>query len=379
MKHCIKGLSIIIFGIMCLAYAVKAHSTIRGVCSNCHTMHNSQDALPMAIYGTSVTGSTGPNEFLTRGTCVGCHAQGGPMAVAEIGPDKIPQVYHVDAQDLAGGNFAYITGAKGDGASDYKGHNVAGLTNIDSILHATPPGGTDGLTFDKLTCAGASGCHGARHFGTPQDPMLAIEGAHHGNVDGKLDNPTDTATSYRFLLGVKGLESPTWRNDSAASHNEYFGRTTPIKLGCSTGETMCHTSLGTAPPDGTMSQFCATCHGNFHTLTSSSTSGIGSDAISPFVRHPTDLALPADAGKEYAAYTTYNVEAPVARTGVVPDTPSATVSPGTDAVMCLSCHYAHASNYPDMLRWDYTKMVAQNTDPAYVGTGCFVCHTTKDD
>jgi hypothetical protein len=45
--------------------------------------------------------------------------------------------------------------------------------------------------------------------------------------------------------------------------------------------------------------------------------------------------------------------------------------------MCLSCYVAHASNYPDMLHWDYSIMIAGNGETAS-GTGCFVCDTPKD-
>jgi predicted CXXCH cytochrome family protein len=86
------------------------------------------------------------------------------------------------------------------------------------------------------------------------------------------------------------------------------------------------------------------------------------------------VSLPATG--EYAAYTEYDLDAPVGRL-TVPATSSSVVTPGSDAVMCLSCHVAHASNYPDMLRWDYDAMIAGNAGAA-AGTGCFSCHTTKD-
>ncbi|MFC1513206.1 cytochrome c3 family protein [Thermodesulfobacteriota bacterium] len=47
-------------------------------------------------------------------------------------------------------------------------------------------------------------------------------------------------------------------------------------------------------------------------------------------------------------------------------------------VMCLSCHRAHGSEYPDMLRWDYNTMIV-NDEQGATGTGCFVCHSSKDD
>jgi predicted CXXCH cytochrome family protein len=97
-------------------------------------------------------------------------------------------------------------------------------------------------------------------------------------------------------------------------------------------------------------------------------------AVSPFIRHPTVVSLPATG--EYTAYAGDKLSALVARLKV-PDGASSSVAPGSDAVMCLSCHVAHVSNYPDMLRWDYSTMIAGNAGTAS-GTGCFACHTNKD-
>jgi predicted CXXCH cytochrome family protein len=133
---------------------------------------------------------------------------------------------------------------------------------------------------------------------------------------------------------------------------------------------ICHQGSGIYPANGTISGFCGTCHREFHVV-----EGIGGDTISPFTRHPTDVLLPGTG--EYAGYNgagnPYSVEAPVART-TVPDSIGNTVIPGTDVVMCLSCHMAHASDYPDMLRWDYDTMIAGGGGSG----GCFTCHTTKD-
>jgi len=83
-------------------------------------MHNSQGGTEMATYG----GETGPNSFLTRGSCIGCHAQGTGNKIENIGGSEIPQVYHTDSSDLAGGNFGYIDGKKG-AASNSHGHAEA--------------------------------------------------------------------------------------------------------------------------------------------------------------------------------------------------------------------------------------------------------------
>ncbi|MDY7001942.1 MAG: cytochrome c3 family protein, partial [Thermodesulfobacteriota bacterium] len=215
------------------------------------------------------------------------------------------------------------------------------------------------------------GCHGYRYKdpGTIESNMM--KGTHHQNVDGKCDTADDLYNSYRFLLGVKGLENTTdrWQNKDANSHNEYFGADTPMSdyNNCF----KCHAFAGggpmfASPASQTISGFCGTCHDDFHFLY-----GIGGDTSSPFTRHPSDIVLPGTG--EYAGYVTYSVEATVGRT-TVPDAISGSVSPGNDVVTCLSCHAAHATNYDDMLKWDYDDMVAGGGGSG----GCFTCHTTKD-
>jgi Doubled CXXCH motif (Paired_CXXCH_1) len=355
---------------------------IQGMCADCHTMHNSQNGSPM-----NFDNSDTPNNNLVRGTCYGCHAQAGSEATVTLGTDSLPQVLHNGATDLAGGNFGYITGLKGSGAADNKGHNISDLTGTDGVLYA-PPGGIkqsfhdDGSTVNtnNLSCAGTNGCHGYRYAGSGRE---GITGAHHQNEDGQLITANTPGNSYRFLVGVQGYETPDWQeNPTSSTHNEYLGLTAPVKLGCyQVGVVSCHGASGIQPPDGTMSQYCATCHGNFHTLSTGSgdgsnrnSDGVGMEAASPFIRHPTDLALPATG--EYAAYTVYDLDVPVARI-TVPASSSGAVTSGSDAVMCLSCHVSHGSDYASMLRWDYSTMIAGNGGSAS-NTGCFVCHSSKD-
>lgn len=359
-----------------LIWSLPAMAAITGSCSNCHTMHNSQNGVSM-----NFDNSTAANEGLLRGTCFGCHAQGGTQALVPVGTDYIPQVMHSEGTDLAGGNFGFITGMKGSGASNGKGHNIGPLTGTDTEMGTILPGGIQQsfhesmiVNTSNLTCAGTNGCHGYRYNGSgnPQ----GIEGAHHANVDGKLDAPNTVANSYRFLSGVKGIEDSDWQyTRSSSDHNEYFGMTAPVKLGCSGGDVVgCHGSMGIQSPDGTISQYCATCHGNFHTIQTTSSSGIGPDASSPFIRHPTDLVLPTTG--EYSLYDTYDVNVPIARTGTLPAAVSAAVTSGSDAVICMSCHAAHATNYDDMLRWDYAGDC--NVNQTSTACGCFTCHTAKD-
>ncbi len=360
----------IVWIVICFPFPL--YSAIMGTCSNCHTMHNSQNSSEMATYGASGQPWTGAGPYpgLVRGDCLGCHGMGTGNKIETLGGSQFPQVYHLDASgDLAGGNFAYILGAKGSGASDAKGHNVIEISNIDDMLTQPPGRRHDIAGFQNLTCAGTNGCHGKRRT-IQGSGISSLKGSHHKNIDGKQDTADDVYNSYRFLNSVKGFENNgtfKWQNKDANNHNEYFGSTSPTSFSA-TGCQSCHVPHGTEvkPSNNTISGFCGTCHGYFHLL-----EGIGGDTSSPFTRHPNDIILP-DSG-EYAAYTSYSVEAPVARQ-VVPDAISSSVTPGSDVVMCLSCHMAHASNYPDMLRWDYNTMVAEGGGAG----GCFTCHTTKN-
>jgi len=370
----ILSVTLVIF--LILSIPETSLAAITGPCVNCHTMHNSQGGSAMATYGADGKPwkGTSPLPALTRGTCLGCHGYGGAQKIVTIGGSEIPQVYHTDGSgDLAGGNFAYVLGTKGGGASDAKGHNVKDIGDADATLNAPPgllpeSGHNMIITDTNLTCTGYIGCHGTRSGSFPG--IAGIKGAHHQNVDGKCDTADTVANSYRFLLGVKGLENNgtyKWQNYNADHHNEYFGATTPMIVSCANS---CHLGPSGAvkPPNNTISGFCATCHGRFHDPTE-----IGGTS-SPFKRHPSDIVLPSDVNKEYKDYTSYSVEAPVGRT-TVPDSPSSTVTPGTDVVTCLSCHAAHATNYPDLLKWDYDTMVVGGGGSG----GCFTCHTQKDN
>lgn len=364
---------ILIIGLVALLSLVLtygfADAKVSGACVNCHTMHNSQNGTAMATYG----GGTGPNDALTRGNCLGCHgySTGGSSNIVTIGGSNIPQVWHAAATDLAAGNFKYYS------TSHDRVHNVENVVAQDGILTNTPPGvasaydpaTADFSTSSRLQCAGRNGCHGNRDQATAG---AAIRGAHHyddsailkftgsgpvegsqGGGTGGTSDYTTTGKSYRFLYNVKGGEETSWSATSTV-HNEYKGAVYAAR-----------TTLTWATVD-TISDLCAECHGYFHM---SGSSGIGT--ASPWLRHPTDAILPGTG--EYATITTtYNIETPVARQTIPASITNTVDISGSDAdiVMCLSCHYAHGSNYADILRFDYSTI-------ATAGTKCLRCHTGK--
>jgi len=358
-------------------------NAITGQCSNCHTMHNSQNG--------STVDASGPSQRLLNASCIACHKE--DTTGGKTNSFGAPIVWHTTAptgqgaaKTNAGGDFYWVVNT-----GDSYGHNVVGVKASDITITPadTPPGwdqtSTTGVTFDsktlqvtggegwtsQLTCAGTFGCHGTRNA----VDVGGIQGAHHNNLTGtatKADavNTTTVGSSYRFLAGIYGLEDANWNwAELSTAHNEYYGANSASNRNYNAVST-------TYTNKNTISFLCAECHGLFH-------SKIADDTAYAWRRHPSDIALPASG--EYAKYNTadgaaigtYNLEAPVARTTVPSDcTTCSTVTAGTDVVMCLSCHRAHGSNQPDLLRWDYSAMVAGGGTN---GTGCFTCHTSKDD
>jgi predicted CXXCH cytochrome family protein len=406
MKKTMRRSVIIAGAAMVFALPMAANAKIQGNCSDCHTMHNSEEGQAVAIV-QGVTGvSPTPNQVLLKMDCMSCHAMNNGNAIETLASGSlVPQVYNTAkaglASDLAGGNFAYVED------NDRNGHNVIDLLSADATLTG-PPGYTRGPADDQtnntsvhtfamasqFTCAGKAGCHGVRNQAiadavpavldangveiTPAVPavervgLAALTGAHHYDATGDLETADDIYNSYRFLMGTKGFEVDDWTNTNA-SHNEYAGaNNVTFAPGFGTSCSRCHVeshgmeTIGyVTNRSGTMTNFCETCHSNFH---SSQADSVNSGA---FLRHPSDFIIQDKT--EYANITTWDVTAPVARTdwsgGI-----STSAGPG-DVVMCLSCHVAHGSPNAHMLRFDYTTITAGGGSNT---TGCFVCHNTKD-
>lgn len=311
---------------------------VSGQCTGCHTMHNSQDGASVAYeLNTEYTGydtvST-PKNFLLKSSCAGCHSSTGTATIV----DGTPIVFNTStfSDPLAGGNFSYAR------SSDQKGHNVNFFSDQDGTLGFTPPGGS--AMSSQLTCAGEYGCHGDRSAG--KNNYTGVKGAHHTDDSGGITGSSPGA-SYRFLNGILGTEDDDWEQETTVDHNQYKG--------------------STSNDPETISYLCSRCHGDFHTWTGGA-SEVGND--SPWLRHPTDVVLPSTG--EFSSYTSYNATAPVAKTspGLTTDD---TVNPGSDTIMCLSCHRAHASQYFKILRWD-----VKSSTLATAMSGCNVCHTSKN-
>lgn len=334
-----------------------ACASVLGICSNCHSMHNSQD-------GTAVNVG-GPVTTLLNNSCVGCHSSDTAETKIDLGNGTIvPIVYNTvqPTKPLAGGNFFWV-----ESNGDRYGHNVYGISSADATLHVAP---------GSITCANS--CHESLALNEPGNGCQGCHNylKHHGS-DPESGSPEDNDSGwYRFLsspldgahLGsgggpVNGIESSDWEYEaSATNHNVYYKGTGSDLLDI---------------PES-MGKFCAGCHAKFHSpgfATIYDDNGGGS-VEDPWLRHPADYAIPETG--EFAAIfgTAYDPLVPVGKD--LTDTDNRDKIVAGDTVMCLSCHRAHGSPFAHMLRWDIDTMIVGTTDVAVVGSGCFKCHTAKD-
>ncbi len=366
-----------------------ASAKVQGACYNCHTMHNSQGNSGEALVYNAATDSMvigGPISSLLKSNCVGCHSSSTSSTTYDLGGCTVPVVNYIGSGEpssyLAGGNFFWVKEGNTN-AHDSKGHNVF-LNEDDEDLAAGAPGG------DHTTC-GTNSCHlnlsqpyadgGLPPYVDYDDygcKGCHLNERHHAEDDDEEGLVTTIEQGfYRFLAGhrnlangkgVHGYEDPGWEAGQpnlargAANHNEYLGSPNATDLG-----------FGGTGGNGTTA-FCTGCHGDFHS-TDPNQEGV------VWIRHPSDAVIPASGEYDDVGGTghLYDPLSPVAKQ-TINATPDTTVVQGSDMVMCLSCHRPHATPYPDLLRWDYTsEMIAGGTPAGDNYTGCFYCHTLKDD
>jgi hypothetical protein len=349
-----------------LALPVFCEAAVKGLCSNCHSMHNSEEGQVVAFTvdssGNKVTQAQ-PFEMLLKTDCIGCHSSPGSETITTMGETRIPVVLNMteptyppdgsSTSTLAGGNFYWVMKN-----GDQYGHNVEGISGQDATFTYAPGGVV--RTGDCVNChgslatpqSGCTGCHVPQHHAGSADVVM-------GQADGW----------YRFLgsvmqraagqigptsEGVVGIEAPDWeQNPLSNNHNVYQGKAGP------------YTSY---LESGAIDQKCAGCHGQFHSDTV---------ANSTWIRHPADFVIP-DSG-EFTGLTTYDPLVPVARQNVVAqDANFSQIQLGSDMVFCISCHRPHGSPYPAMMRWAYRDWpgIDKHTGKPAVN-GCTVCHTAK--
>ena len=277
-------------------------------CAGCHTMHNSEDGVPVD------PANLGGNPWLLRSStpsdvCLSCHAT---RLGAVFNPDPL-----FAYTEYGGGNFQFllednINDGHG-GATDpipgrAAGHNLdapgAGAAP-DGVL-STSPGGSF-----PAAVMGCTSCHDPH--GT--DSFRLLYGAGRSVQDG-VAVFLNAAPTAEGLAIFGGGESPT-------SHTAY---------------------------QGGMSGWCGNCHGNYHNN--------NADLV-----HPSGRAMGASIATTYGLYNgtvdqlggdpTLSYLPQVAFEDAANTTTSTAGPSASSQVSCISCHRAHATSAQDAGRWDF--------------------------
>ncbi|MFH0810268.1 MAG: cytochrome c3 family protein [Pseudomonadota bacterium] len=387
-------------------------------CGGCHTIHNSEGNQKVAKTGCTAlrkqnTDFADAQPHLLKYDCLGCHSNGEGALTQNVGGQITPVVYNWGRKPsndigLAGGNFYWVVyGGEGGEVRDRYGHNVCGISSSDTILVGKytdvdyySSKGADSPSFCPtcFTChsnlsrpaaddnegnmkghpCGCQGCHcyPKHHRDTDAYRMLRSHApTPEGGVDADKNN-------YLAANCVWGYEDPDWEGKdlSSAKHNEYAG--SPV-------DPTNPTATGRLSATHSITAFCVGCHvlaggDPFYGL---------SKVNNGFLRHPADMAIPSRG--EFTALDAesyhYNPEVPVARDYAAAGGPGYTfaeyikewgggepisvVYTEFDLVMCLTCHRAHGSKYPHMLRWEYDDSQAPGEGGA--ASNCLYCHTEK--
>ncbi|MFH0809109.1 MAG: cytochrome c3 family protein [Pseudomonadota bacterium] len=377
-------------GLLALAIVILSPDlglALSRVCHHCHTMHNQENGA--SPYKDPLDeDATGPGRYCLKKPCLGCHANitGNELSDLVTGA---PIVYNTAAvpsggKGLAGGNFYWVADGSpfvppdpetaGGGATAItnakyrRGHNVYQISATDNLDDA--PCGRSTTNVDPCWK-----CHDPS--GSPDVP-LQCESCHLGV---KHHKPRGVTTPYRFLRGHGGVWPPTKPAGTdfvvglgamdyeavptQANHNEYKECTNkaPEPIPANSTYLAIYQSI---------SSFCLGCHPGVQTDMSVG----GTDTPRVWRKHPAPAAI-----KSYESTygnLIYDPLIPVGRNDfgsyIVPlGRASDKVRTGwQDAVMCISCHRPHGSEYRYMLRWEYDPDTAVPMPSD--GGGCLTCH-----
>jgi len=332
-------------------FAERFHSGGVGSCGGCHSMHGSDDGVPLI-------GSSGPS--LLRGSdpsslCLDCHSG--------AGAPTSPSIFSSDGSALTpGGDFYWMTKTfnwnGGSSPAARHGHNVVAM---DHNLTADPnrtrsPGGN--FPSAQLSCISCHDPHQGRDVGTSEGGTPVIGSGSYGATGG-----AGTAVGNFRLLGGSGYTV----NGFSFAEDAPVARQNPFKP-FSESDTS-HVDYGSG-----MSEWCGNCHGGI--LRTEHKIG-GSTLEHPagnFEKLETDIAANYNAyvrtgDLSGTAATAYLQFVPFERgvTDVNLLDPNSTRGPDVNAnVMCLTCHRAHASAFRYAGRWDFGASLLVNSHP---GTG----------
>ncbi len=369
-------------------------------CEGCHTMHNSVNGVAVSTTG----GATQFNghSYLLKGsdqssTCLNCHAKAdtAPTSYHELSIPGTAAAGQLPQEMTPGGDFGWLKitttwtpsygGAAQTNNGNHHGHNIvaADFGLSQSPNYTAAPGGV--YPASNLYCSSCHDPHGKYRVTNTYTSTTSAIGTNVGPIIGSGSYGTTLPTTngnggagesvgvYRLLAGngylpdsVSGVAGATFTNASPFAF-------APSTYNRSESATDTRVAYGSG-----MSEWCANCHTAIHnpnyptTLehptgnnASAQLSNTDSTGVSIAAKYNAYVYSGNLTGSQATSYTSmvpyeegvtlsqanYAALATHAKNdGSVTSGPST----GSENVMCLSCHRAHASAWPYALRWNAT-------------------------
>jgi hypothetical protein len=355
------------------------HSGGVAECGGCHSMHAPKAGGNTLLIGTDASS-----------TCLSCH-----MNANDTGPSS----YHVSTVDAKlgaglaplhrtpGGDFGWlkktytmtIRGTTSTEQGSSHGHNIIAADfgyTVDPDFTTSPGGGS--FPSSQLGCDSCHDPHGKYRrtstgaIVTSGAPIIS-SGSYETSVGNSAAKPIPAGQAvgaYRLLAGA-GYSKAAYPGVPAAVAPATYNqteKTQQVRVAYGTSTSNGHTTWG---------QWCATCHPKMH-------------STGNYV-HPVDQGLSSTVATAYKNYVNSSNTTGGTFTGdqvnqgpftsLVPfieNTGDYTVlgshasnagaylsGPGSsDQVSCLSCHRAHATGFPEMLRWNMEGEFMTSADTA---------------
>lgn len=331
-------------------------------CDACHTMHNSEGGESIITGGTA--GMAGEHLLLgsdPSSTCLNCH---GPSTTGR---------YHILSTDgsnkTPGGDFYWMTksftyeshGTHVSKASNH-GHNVIALDyGLDQDEDLTEAPGGEGYQAGWLSCASCHDPHGktdrvgsiAGSGSYGDDPAALDPGQIYGNFRLLGDASYDGGVGdlYDFNSAAPIAAAPGWNDiqETDTSHTDY-GRGMAEWCGNCHQKFLTESSIGHVHPAGNAEDLGGTIAANYNAyVRTGDLTGNSDSSYLQFVRFE----------RGTSDVTQLNPTGEFADDG-----PN-----GSANVMCLTCHRAHASAFPNAGNWFFESEFLEDSVPGPVLTG----------
>jgi hypothetical protein len=299
------------------------HSYDGLICTDCHTLHNSEDGVKVGVDGTGkVSTGAGPfRELLKRGDwtdmCLSCHKQGQNTASSaalpgvsngidattgiDYGNWTAPIVMTTDGVDPAGvsmpgGDFYWsnIDPKRGHNPAYTKGSLASATSDFmaaDPTLGSLPPGGA-AITDGEWSCHSCHGMHS--RFSDTYSAWRQLK----RKVNGIVVTGNETAGTVETSGGNSGATTAGFEPIRSNSRGDIVG--TDYVATRPDGHPLEGASLFADESDtnknvyrGGFSSFCAACHGDFHGGAGETrgTANGKTNINNSWQRHPTNVKM----------------------------------------------------------------------------------------